>query len=59
MRIFRATARARPGSCRFGTFTVDAYATETTDTINTGTVGWSFTRLTATRFCSRWRLARF
>ena len=43
MRIFRATARARPGSCRFGTFTVDAYATETTDTINTGTVGWSFT----------------
>ena len=43
MRIFRATARARPGSCSIGTFTVDAYATETTDTINTGTVGWSFT----------------
>ena len=44
MRIFRATARARPGSCRLHTFTVDADAsTETTDTINTGTVGWSFT----------------
>ena len=31
------------GESSIGTFTVDAYATETTDTINTGTVGWSFT----------------